>query len=142
MSEGKADMTAFSALCLTQPCFSVFTTTPNNWREWLMGQVPTLGTPFRGKEITVKREQRETERGGSQTPHHIRGTRKSSPDRAEKQSPLVTRFMKNTVITVVHTLKPSSLAYSLQVHCTGLTDLRSQVSWAWPEKRDPTKRIM
>ena len=39
---------------------------------------------------------------------------------------------------VVHTLKPSSLAHSLQTHCIGLTSLRSHASWAWPEKRDPT----
>ena len=39
---------------------------------------------------------------------------------------------------VVHTLKPSSLAHSLQIHCIGLTDLRSHASWAWPEKCDPT----
>ena len=56
VSEGKAAIMAFSALSLTQPYFSAFTTTPNNWREWWMGQVPTLGTPFRRKETTIKRE--------------------------------------------------------------------------------------
>ena len=39
---------------------------------------------------------------------------------------------------VVHTLKPSSLAHSLQIYCIGLTGLRSHAFWAWPEKRDPT----
>ena len=60
VSEGKTAIIAFSALYLTQPCFSVFTTTPNNWRKELMGQVPTLGTLFRRKETTIKRGQRET----------------------------------------------------------------------------------
>ena len=41
------------------------------------------------------------------------------------------------MITVVHTLKPSSLAHSLQIHCTGLTGLKSHSFWTWPEKRDP-----
>ena len=45
--------------------------------------------------------------------------------------------MENTVLTIVHTLKPSSLTHSLQIHCTGLTGLRSHASWAWTEKRDP-----
>ena len=42
---------------------------------------------------------------------------------------------------VVHTLKPSSLAHSLQIYCIGLTGLRSHAFWAWPEKRDPTINI-
>ena len=142
MSEGKAAIIAFSALCLTQPCFSTFTTTPNNWREGLMGQVPTLGTPFRKKETTIKREWRETERG-AETPQHTRGTRKIFSNRAEDQSSLVNSvhlslIVKNTVLTVVHTLKPNSLTHSLQIHCTGLTSLRSHASWVWTEKRDPT----
>ena len=41
------------------------------------------------------------------------------------------------MMVIVHTLKPSSLAHSLQIHCIGLTGLRSHASWAWPEKRDP-----
>ena len=68
MSEVKAAIIAFHALCLTQPYSSAFTTTPNNWKEGLMGQVPTLGTPFKKKETTIKREWRETERGGAETP--------------------------------------------------------------------------
>ena len=56
VSEGKAAINAFRVLCLTQSYSSAFTTTPNNWKEGLMGQVPTLGTPFRKKETTIKRE--------------------------------------------------------------------------------------
>ena len=133
MSEGKAVMISFSVLCLTQPCFSAFTTTPNNQRGRLMGQVPTLGTPFRRKETTIKREWRETEEG-AETPQHTRGTKKSSSDRAEDQSSLgnlvhLSLIVKNIVLTVVHTLKPSSLTHSLQIHCTGITGLRSHTSW-------------
>ena len=142
MSEGKAAMISFSALCLTQPCLSAFTTTPNNWREGLIKQIPTLGTPFRRKEIIIKKEWKETERG-AKTPQHTRGTRKSSSGRTEDQSSLVNSIhlsliMKNTVLTVVRTLNPSSLAHSLQIHCTGLTGLKSHASWAWAEKCDPT----
>ena len=42
------------------------------------------------------------------------------------------------MLTVVHTLKSSSLTHSLQIHCIGLIGLRSHTSWAWTEKRDPT----
>ena len=42
------------------------------------------------------------------------------------------------MLTVVHTLKPNSLAHSLQIHCTGLTGQRSHTFWAKDEKRDPT----
>ena len=76
-------------------------------------------------------------------PQHIRGTRKSSSNRAEDLSSLVNSvhlslIVKNTVLTVVHTLTPSSLAHSLQIHCTGLTGLRSHASWTRAEKRGPT----
>ena len=67
--EGKATIVAFRVLCLTQPYSSAFTTTPNNWKEGLMGQVPTLGTPFRKKETTIKREWRETKGGGQRPPN-------------------------------------------------------------------------
>ena len=70
MFEGKAAIIAFSALCLTQSCFSAFTTTPNNWRKGLMGQIPTLGTPFRRKETTIKMEWRETKREAETPPTH------------------------------------------------------------------------
>ena len=109
-----------------------------------MGQVPTQGTPFRKNETAIKREGNETEgRGETPLPQHTKGTRKSSPNHAEDQfSPVnlvhLNLIIKNTVITVVHALRPSSLAHSLQIHYTGLTGLRSHASWAWPEKRDPT----
>ena len=64
MSEKKAAIIAFSAWNLTQPCFSTFTTTPNNWREGLMGQVPALGTQFRRKETTIKRGVEGDRKGG------------------------------------------------------------------------------
>ena len=54
MSEGKAAIITFSALCLTWSYFSAFTTIPNNWRERLMRQVPTLETPSMRKETTIK----------------------------------------------------------------------------------------
>ena len=40
--------------CLVPDITMLFT--PNNWRGGLMGQVPTLGTPFRRNETTIKRE--------------------------------------------------------------------------------------
>ena len=92
-----------------------------------MGQVPTLGAPFRRKEIIIKIELRETQRGGGAgTPQHIGGIEKGSPNRDEDQSSLMNPvrlnlMVKSTTMTVVHTLKPSSLAHSLQIHCTGLT---------------------
>ena len=68
MSKGKTVIIAFSALYLTRPYFSVLITTPNNWREGLMGQTPTPGTPFRKKETTIKREEREIEEAGLRPP--------------------------------------------------------------------------
>ena len=108
-----------------------------------MGQVPTPGTPFRRKKTTIKREYRETESTERRDPQHTRGTEKGSPSCAEDQSSQMhpvrlNLIVKNTVMTVVHTLKLNSLAHSLQIHCTGLTGLMSHASWAWPEKRDPT----
>ena len=84
-------------------------------------------------------------KGGAETPppkQQTRGTKKSSSFHAEDQSFLedsvhLSLIVKNTVITVVHTLKPSSLARSLQIHCTGLTGQRSHTSWAKTEKREP-----
>ena len=85
----------------------------------------------------------EGDKRGGWDPQRTRGTRKSSSDRAEDQSSQVNSIylsliMKNTVLTIVHTLKPSSLTHSLQIHCIGLTGLRSHASWVWLEKRDPT----
>ena len=97
-----------------------------------MGQVPTQGTPFRKEETTIKGRGRK-QKGGAETPQHTESTKNSSSDRAEDQSSLVnsvhlSSIVKNTVLTVVHTLKPSSLVRSLQIHCTGLTGLRSHAS--------------
>ena len=39
---GKAAIIALSALQLTEPCFTAFTTTPNDFGEGLMGQVSAL----------------------------------------------------------------------------------------------------
>ena len=90
-----------------------------------------------------KREWRETEGAGTPPQEQTRGTGKNSSFHAEDQSFLknsvhLSLIVENTVITVVHILKPSSLARSLQIHCTGLTGLRSHTSWAGLEKCDPT----
>ena len=87
------------------------------------------------------------DRKGGWNPYHTRGSRKSSSNRAEDQSSLVNSvhlnlIMENTVLTIVHTLKPSSLTHSLQIHCTGLIGRRSHASWTWPEKGDPTTIIL
>ena len=44
----------------------------------------------------------------------------------------------NTILTVIHALKPSSLTNSLQIHCIGLTSPRSHTPWAWAIKCVPT----
>ena len=67
-SKGKAAIIAFSALCLTRPYFFVLITTPNNWTEGLMGQVLTLGAPFRRKETTIKREKKRNRKVGETPP--------------------------------------------------------------------------
>ena len=77
--------------------------------------------------------------GGAETPPNTLEV----PEKAPRIVPMTnslwkTRSLKNTVMTVVHTLKPSSLAHSLQIYCTKLTGLRSHASWTWPEKRDAT----
>ena len=64
MSGGEAVIIAFNALYLTLSCFSAFTTTPNNLREGLMGQVSALGTQFRRKETTIKEGDRRQKEGG------------------------------------------------------------------------------
>ena len=70
MSEGNVVIIAFHALCLIQPYFSAFTTTPNNWKEGLMRQVPTQRTPYRRKETTIKREGRKRGRWGKDPPNN------------------------------------------------------------------------
>ena len=47
----------------------------------------------------------------------------------------------NTILTVIHVLKPSSLTHSLQIYCIGLTSPSFHISWTWAAKRVPTKSI-
>ena len=54
ISKGKAVIIAFSALYLTQLCFSAFTTTPNNLERGLMEQISALGTQIGRKETNIK----------------------------------------------------------------------------------------
>ena len=80
---------------------------------------------------------------GAETPITPEALEISSSDRAKDRPPLTnpiypSLIVKNTMLTIVHTLKSSSLTHSLQIHCTGLTGLRSHASWARAEKRDPT----
>ena len=44
----------------------------------------------------------------------------------------------NTILTVIHARKPSSLTHSLQIYCTRLIGPRSHTHWAWVAKRVPT----
>ena len=69
MSREKVAIIASIALCLTWSYFLVLTTTSNDWREGWMRQVPTLGTPFRREKSTIKKEERETGRGGDHPTH-------------------------------------------------------------------------
>ena len=39
-------------------------------------------------------------------------------------------IVMNTILTVIHALKPSTLTHSLQIYCTGLTDPKSHTPWA------------
>ena len=77
--KGKAVIIAFNAMRLTRPYFSVLTTTPNNWREGLMGQVPTLGAPFRRKETTIKK--------GVKRDREVWGRRPPNTPEASKKAP-------------------------------------------------------
>ena len=54
----------------------------------------------------------------------------SSSDCAENKHSLINSvhlclIVMNTILTVIHALKPSSLIHSLQIYCTGLTGPRS-----------------
>ena len=67
----------------------------------------------------------------------------SSSDCAENKLSLINSIhlcliVVNTILTVIHALKSSSLTYSLQIYCTGLTGPRSHTPWAWVAKRVPT----
>ena len=118
-----------------------------NHSQQLEGKTDGTGTyprdPIQEEGNYYKKGVEENRKGGAETTQHTKVTRKSSSDRAEDQSSLVNSvhlslIMKNTVLTVVHILKPSSLACSLQIHYTRLIGLRSHASWTWDEKRDPT----
>ena len=71
----------------------------------------------------------------------LNATGEGSSTCVEDQSSLINSvhlslIVTNTMLTTVHTLKPSSSTHSLQIYCTGFTDPRSHTSCA--EKRDPT----
>ena len=109
------------------------------------GTSTCLGNSIQEEENYYKKGVERYRKGGL-NPYHTRGSRKSSSNRVEDQSSLVNSahlslIVKNTVLTVVYTLKPSSLTHSLQIHCTELTGLRSYTSWAWAEKRDLTSNF-
>ena len=71
----------------------------------------------------------------------------SSSDCAENKLSLINSIhlcliVVNTILTVIHALKPSSLTHSLQIYCTGLTGPRPHTPWAWVAKRVPTIGIV
>ena len=110
----------------------------DNHSQQLEGRADGTSTyprnPIKDKGNYYKKGREGDRKLGAETPQHTRGTRKSSLDRAKDKSSLVNSvhlslIVKNTVLTVVHTLKPSSLAHPLQIHCTGLTGLKSHASW-------------
>ena len=47
-------------------------------------------------------------------------------------------IVMNTILTVIHALKPNSLTHSLQIYYTGLIGPKSHTPWAWTAKRVPT----
>ena len=70
----------------------------------------------------------------------------NSSDCAENKLSLINSIhlcliVVNTILTVIHALKPSFLTHSLQIYCIGLTDPRSHTPWAWAVKRVPTNII-
>ena len=67
----------------------------------------------------------------------------SSLDCAENKLSLINSIhfcliVVNTILTVVHALKPSLLTHSLQIYYIGLTGPISHPPWAWVAKRVPT----
>ena len=44
----------------------------------------------------------------------------------------------NTILTVIHALKPSFLTHSLQIYCIGLIGPRPYIIWACTANCDPT----
>ena len=64
----------------------------------------------------------------------------NSSDCAENKLSLINSvhlclIVMNTILTVIHALKPSSLTHSLQIYCIGLTGPRSHTPWAQAAKR-------
>ena len=123
---------------------------PYNHSQQLEGMTDETSTypkdPIQEEENYYKKGVKRDRKGGAETPQHTRGIKKCSLDRAEDQSSLMNPIrlnliVKNTMMTIVHTLKPSSLAHSLLIHCIGLAGPRSHAFWAWPEKRVPTLYI-
>ena len=77
--------------------------------------------PIQEKENYYKKGVKRDKEGGAKTPQHIEGIKKDSPDCDEDQSSLMkpvhpNLIVQSTMMTVVHTLKPSSLTHSLQIH--------------------------
>ena len=135
--KGKAAIIAFSALCLTR----VILLCPYNHSQQMEGRADVTSTylrdPIQEEGNYYKKGVKRNRKAGRSpliTPEALEKAPRTVP---RSNLPQKTRSLKNTVMTVVYTLKPSSLAHSLQIHCTGLTGLRSHASWAWPEKRDP-----
>ena len=121
---------------------------PYNHSQQLEGRADGTSTYPRGptQDEGNYYKKRDRERGRGETPQHAGGIKKGSPNRDKDQFSLMNSvrlnlIVKSTIMIVVHTLKPSSLAHSLQIYCTGLTGLKSHSFWAWPEKRDPTPII-
>ena len=81
--------------------------------------------------------------GGLWNPYHSMRTGKGSSDCAENKLSLMNSIhlcliVVNTILTVIHALKPSSLTHSLQIYCTRFTGPRSHTPWAWVAKHIPT----
>ena len=112
---------------------------PYNHSQQLEGRADRTSTyprdPIQEEENYYKKGVKRDREGGAKTPQHIRGPKKRGLPRPSRGSVLSNepspsqRNIKNAVTTDVHTLKPSSLAHSLQIHCIGLTGLRSHVYW-------------
>ena len=112
-----------------------------NHSQQLEGRADGTGTnprdPIQKEENYYKNGLKRDREGGAETPQHTRGPKKEGAPqaRAEDQSSQMnpTRLnmiVKNIVTSVVHTLKPSSLAHFLQIHCIGFTGFKSHASWA------------
>ena len=110
-----------------------------------MGQVSALRTQIGRKETDIKGGEGRHVMGGW-NPYHSRGTRKSSSDCAEDQPSLINSIhpcltVINTILTVIHALRPSSSTHLLQIYCTRLTSPKSHISWVLIAKHDPTINI-